>query len=141
MFLLKPLDKIVINEYNRLCKVNMLYKVYFCFGYVMELTDKIFIGELVLTYGNLLTKKQLDAVNCYYLYDMSLSEIAENENISRQGAYDLVTKSTAILTSTEEKLGVVKQKRKVNNLISELINEIEIKSVKQKLEEIKNILG
>ena len=107
----------------------------------MELTDKIYIGELVLTYGNLLTKKQLDAVNCYYLYDMSLSEIAENEKISRQGAYDLVTKSTNLLISTEEKLAFVGQKKKLMGIIKDIDEMSDLAKIKQKIEEIKSILG
>ena len=106
----------------------------------MELTNKIYIGELVLTYGNLLTKKQLEAVKCYYLYDMGLSEIAENEGISRQGAYDLVTKSTSLLTSTEEKLGVHGLKKDLLNNINNILSENDIGTIKQKIENLKSML-
>lgn len=106
----------------------------------MELTDKIYIGELVLTYGNLLTNKQLEAVKCYYLFDMSLSEIAENEYITRQGAYDLVTKSTNILYSNEEKLGFVKKKMDINALLGEITQETDCQKINQLIEKIKSIL-
>lgn len=106
----------------------------------MELTDKIYIGELVLTYGNLLTNKQLDAVKCYYLFDMSLSEIAQNEGITRQGAYDLVTKSTNILSLNEEKLGVVKMKKDISLLLNDIEKEDCSKKIKQIIERIKEIV-
>ena len=106
----------------------------------MELTDKIYIGELVLTYGNLLTSKQLDAVKCYYLFDMSLSEIAQNEGITRQGAYDLVTKSTNILSSNEEKLGFVKMKKDISLLLNDIEKEDCSKKIKQIIERIKEIV-
>lgn len=36
-------------------------------------------------YGDMLTEKQRDVVELYYNDDLSLSEIAENEGITRQG--------------------------------------------------------
>lgn len=105
----------------------------------MELLDKIYIGELVLTYGEMLTKKQLSAVKSYYLLDIGLSEIAEVENISRQGAYDLVNKSRAILLEFEEKLGVVKLKRELLNGLSEM-EKSKVSAIKQKIKELKLLL-
>lgn len=71
----------------------------------MELLNKIYIGKLIDIYGGLLTPKQLSAVSGYFLQDLSLTEIAENEGISRQGAYDLVTKSKQALEKFEEIVG------------------------------------
>lgn len=105
----------------------------------MELQDKLFVGELVLTYGSLLTTKQLSAVKCYYLFDMGLSEIAETEKISRQGAYDLVSKSTSILNSYEEKLGFVNKKQRLRELLNELENETK-GTAKQKIDDLKQLL-
>ena len=104
----------------------------------MELLDKIYIGELVLTYGNMLTEKQLSAVKCYYLLDMGLTEIAENENITRQGAYDLVSKSTSLLTSFEDKLGMVKFRKGVEEVAKKLdtINEDKLKPIIKDLKKI-----
>lgn len=105
----------------------------------MELLDKIYIGELVLTYGNMLTEKQLSAVKCYYLLDMGLTEIAENEKITRQGAYDLVTKSTTILTSLEEKLGMVKLRKGVQDAVQKL-EDINSKTIEPIIKDLKTIL-
>ena len=105
----------------------------------MELLDKIYIGELVLTYGNMLTEKQLSAVKCYYLLDMGLTEIAENEKITRQGAYDLVTKSTSILTSLEEKLGMVKLRKGVQDAVQKLEG-INSKTIEPIIKDLKTIL-
>ena len=40
-------------------------------------------------YGEMLTEKQRDVVELYYDDDLSLSEIAENEGITRQGVRDI----------------------------------------------------
>lgn len=105
----------------------------------MELLDKINIGELVLTYENMLTPKQLSAVKCYYLLDMGLTEIAENEKITRQGAYDLVSKSTSILTSLEEKLGVLKLRKGVIDAVKKL-ETIKGENIQPILNDLKTIL-
>lgn len=102
----------------------------------MELENKIFVGELVVTYGSLLTPKQLQAVKCYYLYDLGLSEIAETESISRQGAYDLVTKSTNLLYDYENKLGFVQKKKELKSCLDELSGEVGL----EKIEKLKSIL-
>ena len=105
----------------------------------MELLDKIYVGELVLTYGNMLTSKQLSAVNCYYLLDMGLTEIAENEKITRQGAYDLVVKSTALLNSFEEKLGLLKLRKGVEKAITDLESSKD-KKTEPIIKDLKNLL-
>ena len=58
-------------------------------------------------YGDLLTEKQRDIMQLYYYEDLSLSEIAENENISRQGVHDAMRHAEQYLTEYEEKVGFV----------------------------------
>ena len=58
-------------------------------------------------YGELLTEKQRSCFNMHYNEDLSLSEIAEVMNISRQGAHDLIARAEATLIETEEKIGMV----------------------------------
>ena len=59
-------------------------------------------------YGNMLTDKQRRMMECYYYDDLSLSEIAANEGITRQGVRDAVKRSEAELLNIEQKLGFVK---------------------------------
>ena len=49
-------------------------------------------------YGELLTDRQKEFFDLYYNEDLSLSEIAENEGISRQGVRDVIVRAEAILT-------------------------------------------
>ncbi|MDD4568520.1 MAG: YlxM family DNA-binding protein [Tepidanaerobacteraceae bacterium] len=58
-------------------------------------------------YGGFLTNKQQDIFELYYLNDLSLGEIAENNGITRQGVYDILRRSQHILYNFEEKLGMV----------------------------------
>lgn len=59
-------------------------------------------------YGKLLTKKQQDIFKEYYLYNLSLREIAENKNISYQGVRDSIKTSENLLKSLEENIGMLK---------------------------------
>lgn len=68
----------------------------------------IYVSELLDRYGALLSEKQQRILDGYYNNDLSLSEIAENEGITRQGVSDFVKRSEAQLFEFEEKLGMCK---------------------------------
>lgn len=55
-------------------------------------------------YGGMLTEKQRDVMDLYYNEDLSLSEIAEHEGITRQGVRDSIKRAEAVLLELEEKL-------------------------------------
>ena len=55
-------------------------------------------------YGEMLTDKQRDVVELYYNDDLSLSEIAENEGITRQGVRDGIKRGEQILLKMEDTL-------------------------------------
>ncbi|MDA8211110.1 MAG: putative DNA-binding protein [Clostridia bacterium] len=64
---------------------------------------------LVDFYGQLLTEKQRQAMELYYGDDLSLGEIAESLDISRQAVHDLVKRSGKILEEYEANLGLVQK--------------------------------
>ena len=61
-------------------------------------------------YGELLTERQKEFYELYYDEDLSLSEIAENYGISRQGVRDVIVRAEAYMTEIEDKTGLVKQR-------------------------------
>lgn len=67
-------------------------------------------------YGKLLTKKQQDIFEEYYLYNLSLREIALNKKISYQAVRDSIKTSEEMLDEYEKKVGMLKLKRKVNKI-------------------------
>lgn len=67
------------------------------------------IGLLFDFYGKLLSHKQFQAIELYYIHDLTLTEIGEQLEISRQGAYDLVKRSESLLYKYEDTLGLVKR--------------------------------
>lgn len=60
-------------------------------------------------YGEMLTDKQKEYFDLYYNENLSLSEIAENDGISRQGVRDVIVRAEAIMEDTEAKLGMIRQ--------------------------------
>ena len=67
------------------------------------------IGYLLDFYGDVLTERRRDALDFYYNNDMSLAEVAEELEISRQGARDLIKKAEEELLFYEGKLGLAKK--------------------------------
>ena len=100
---------------------------------------KVEISILCEIYGKLLTKKQLNILDNYYNLDLSLSEIAENEGITRQGVRDIIKKGENKLFEFEEKLGIMKknmkQEEKIANILSEL-TKIQTKFTDEQIAEI-----
>ena len=68
----------------------------------------IYVSVLLDRYGALLSENQQRILDGYYNNDLSLSEIAENQGITRQGVSDFVKRSEAQLFEFEEKLGICK---------------------------------
>ena len=66
-------------------------------------------GYLYDFYGELLTKRQQQVYESVVLEDYSLSEVAEDLGISRQGVHDLVKRSSRILEDYEQKLHLVER--------------------------------
>ena len=60
-------------------------------------------------YGDMLTDRQKEFYDLYYNEDLSLSEIAENYGISRQGVRDVIVRAEATLTELEDKTGIIRR--------------------------------
>lgn len=71
--------------------------------------EKVEQAYLYDFYGELLNERQRKIYEDYIFGDLSLSEIAQEEGISRQGVHDMVRRCTKILVEYEEKLKLVKK--------------------------------
>ena len=78
-------------------------------------------------YGNLLTDKMRATLDMYLNDDLSLAEIAEEEEISRQGVHDKVKRALVQLKDYEDKLGLVKRFLEQKESVSEAISLIDNK--------------
>lgn len=105
--------------------------------------EKIKISILCDLYGSLLTEKQFEFINDYYNNDLSLSEMAENNNITRQAVRDIIKKGERKLSEYEEKLKIFEKKQQQEKEIEKLITllvELQDKTInEQEKEKIKAI--
>ena len=99
-------------------------------------------------YGKLLTEKQFEFLNDYYNNDLSLSEIAENNDITRQAVRDIIKKGEKKLFEYEEKLGIMKKNSIQEEQIAIILSEISKinskdsdKEIARVLEDVKNRLN
>ena len=86
--------------------------------------DRVEISLLMDLYGPLLTEKQYRIMELYYNEDLSLAEIAELNNTSRQAIHDLIKRCYKQFLSYEDKLSLLKKSFKQEEIIISLLNEL-----------------
>ena len=73
-------------------------------------------------YGDLLTERQRSCVDMRYNQDLSLSEIAEELGVSRQGVYDNLSRAEDLLRNMEEKTGCVQRAMETRKAVREILD-------------------
>ena len=99
------------------------------------------VSMLCQIYGKLLTEKQLEILTDYYNNDLSLSEIAQNNNITRQAVRDIIKKGENKLFELEEKLSFMEKMMEQEKILQEVLSEltkIQDESSDRKVEKILN---
>lgn len=71
-------------------------------------------------YGELLNDHQRDIYEDFIFHDLSLSEIAQEKGISRQGVHDMVKRCTKMLEGYEEKLHLVRKFMDIKERIAKI---------------------
>ena len=98
----------------------------------MILDKFVEIANLLEIYSSLLSEKQKEYLEDHFENDLSLSEIAKNNNVSRQAIYDNIKRGIALLYDYEDKLKFYQIKKKIRE---ELMN-LKENYTKEKLEKI-----
>lgn len=88
------------------------------------MNKNIEVSMLLDIYGKMLTKKQYNILNYYYNLDLSLTEIAENEKISKQAVSDNIKKGEKKLYSFEKDLKLKEKMIKRNEDIESVLKEL-----------------
>ena len=83
-------------------------------------TKNLEISYLLDFYGDVLTEKQRDVMEQYYNDDLSLSEIADNFGITRQGVRDAIKRGEGTILELEDKVGFARRYRAVQEGIESL---------------------
>ena len=102
-------------------------------------------------YGELLTAKQRECYDLHYNEDLSLSEIAEQCGISRQGAWDNIRRASEAMEEIEAKTGLLRRFvqteeriRGLQTILQELVagseDEENRRKIRAALEEVRDLL-
>ncbi len=75
-------------------------------------------------YGEMLTRRQYEVIELYFKHDLSLGEISQELQISRQAAHNLIQRTVQSLEKMEKKLGLyerhLNQREELENILKEL---------------------
>lgn len=100
----------------------------------MKLEKLVEYSELFELYGDLFSDKMKKIFSCYYISDLTLSEIAANEGISRQAVLDVIHQCEKKLTKFENSIGFAKYRHDVDELLLKVQNgtkEVAIEEIKK----------
>lgn len=86
----------------------------------MNIEKSIEICEKFEFYKNLLTKKQQNIFESYYFLDIGLTEIAQNESVTKQTILDTLKKTEKNLIELDEKLKLTKIYAQQKNIVEEI---------------------
>ena len=101
-----------------------------------QLQDFVEYGRLFDLYGDLLSADRQKIMSDYFEFNMTLAEIAQEKNISRQAVLDAIDKSCDKLKEFESVLQIYDKKNALRTDLSELLSLTESKELKEKVEEI-----
>ena len=82
-------------------------------------------------YGELFTDKQKEYFTDYYFNNLTLQEIADNNNVSRNAVHKNIKEILVKLDYYEEKLNLYSNKQKIEKLLENIDDDI-----KEKIEEL-----
>ena len=88
--------------------------------------DKVSFITLWDTYRGLLTPTQQEICDLYFNLDLTLSEIADEKGITRQGVSECLKTCKKQLEEYEEKLGFAKKLSEVSLQVSSLATDVSI---------------
>ena len=89
------------------------------------MSKDLYYSTLLDVYGKTLNKRQLDIMTAYYNEDLSLSEIADNMQISKQGVRDIIKRAEAHLMQLEMQLSFIEKARSREKLLIDIVKNIE----------------
>ena len=115
---------------------DIIRKVHYSYGR-RKMSQKTAKDLLLLDfYGNLLTERMRGIMELYLFEDLSLSEIAETCDISRQGVHDTIKRGKAQLEEDESRLGLIEMFDKQKDLARRAIEKLD----QQDTEEARRLL-
>ena len=79
--------------------------------------NRVYLNDLYDIYCELLTDKEKEIFEDYYQNDLSLSEISENNSVTRNAIHKTLKNVEEKLNNYEEKLNIYKKKKEIIKLL------------------------
>ena len=107
------------------------------------------IPYLLDFYGNLFGEKQREILEMYFQEDMSLSEIASEMDMTRQGVYDNIKRGEKEILSLESKLKLMDRFFEISQFLddvdsklvpNQILSQADYTEIKQSLSKIKAVI-
>ena len=125
-------------------KKKYLTPLFFCYmitqvNYMDEILKRSLLYDF---YGELLTQHQKNIYEQFILDDLSLSEIADDAGISRQGVHDLIKRCNKSLADYEDKLHLVERFLSVKEkarCLEDQVNQFDGQDMKTFISEVKRL--
>ncbi len=108
-------------------------------GRSMSLEKTQYLTQLFSFYGPLLTAMQQRYFEDYYFNDLSLAEISENADVSRQAVYDNLKRTTRLLEDYEAKLNLNRNFLAIEQLSQQALSTIDKKNYTEAKDTIQKI--
>lgn len=102
----------------------------------MDLQEFLEVGDLLELYKNLLSEKQKLYLIEHLEEDYSLTEIANNHNVSRQAVYDNIRRGIKILNDYEEQLQILKRNKELRKKLEKLQKDFRPEVLEKIIEEL-----
>ncbi|WP_278925741.1 putative DNA-binding protein [Staphylococcus auricularis] len=105
-----------------------------------DLVKTLRMNYLFDFYQSLLTKKQRNYLELFYLQDHSLSEIADTFDVSRQAVYDNIRRTGDLVEDYEQKLGLYKnfeKRREIYNAMRDHVDDA--KQIEKYIDELEEL--
>lgn len=91
-----------------------------------DMEERIMLSILLDLYGELLTEKQKEVMTYYYNDDLSLAEIGELTNTSRQAIHDIIKRCHNLLLQYEGKLQLYEKEKLFNDKKEDIVNKLKL---------------
>lgn len=85
-----------------------------------KLDETLYINSLLDIYGECLSPQQKEILKLYFCFNLSISEIANDKQISRSAVNDALKKGEIALKNLEDKLNCYKKDQQLKTLINKI---------------------
>lgn len=89
--------------------------------------NREYICTLFDYYENLLTDKQIEYFQDYYFDNLTLAEISENNDVSRNAVHKTIKEAEEKLSFYEDKLKLYEKSKEIKKIISNLEDDLQNK--------------